>query len=271
MTQDRTLNSAEQTAQTDLDMDRCRQDLELDANSADSSDRLQCWDRSSCEAELNCRRKSITSSFSSSSILVVDGWSFQYFLILQCIFSHRVCVVSLSHIHTSCTFCARAAILSAARESLSSSSVTRHNKQALFDVSSANNKYVRLAHSWQLGITWCPRTDTKVKAQSIFHSISFHYVALEFGKPKTFGWWGHGLKKALFLLFLFLVANINVGIPPLSQCGINLPTWKGIPPILIITLVFQSINPLLPPPLSPGQPLSISTKRDRSKIHPQIF
>ena len=63
-----------------------------------------------------------------------------------------------------------------------------------------------------------------MKVQSIFHSISFHYVALEFGKPNKFVSWGHGLPKALFLLLLFRVVNINVGIPPLSQCGINLPT-----------------------------------------------
>ena len=151
---------------------------------------------------------------------MVDGWSFQYFLISQCIFSHRVCVVSLSHIHTSCTFCARAAdslSCKLARESLSSSLVTRHNNQALFDVKSENNYSVLSAHRWQLGITWCTKTDGIYQSKGSVHlSQHFHFMTLRWKlrDQKHLVWWGHGLQWAVFLFLLFWDCNINVGIPP---------------------------------------------------------
>ena len=188
-------------------------------NSADSSDRLQCWDRSSCEAELNCRRKSITSSFSSSSILVLDGWSFQYFVNWFNSISFLTEFV-LYHCHIStlvALFVQELLILSAARESLSYSFVTRHNNQALFDVKSENNYSVLSAHRWQLGITWCTKTDGIYQSKGSVHlSQHFHFMTLRWKlrDQKHLVWWGHGLQWAVFLFLLFWDCNIDVGIPP---------------------------------------------------------
>ena len=147
-------------------------------------------------------------------------------------------------------------ILSAARESLSYSFVTRHNNQALFDVKSENNYSVLSAHRWQLGITWCTKTDGIYQSKGSVHlSQHFHFMTLRWKlrDQKHLVWWGHGLQWAVFLFLLFWDCNINVVIPPpYSQCGINLSTWKRIPPILIIFLVFESIYIPLIPQLSPG-------------------
>ena len=65
-------------------------------------------------------------------------------------------------------------------------------------------------------------------------------------------------------LFSFESAILMLEIHPLVNVDFNLSTWKRIPPILIIALVFQSIYPL-PLPAIPRL-LSISTMADKLKI-----